>query len=361
MYIIVLDLLCVATNLYKVRLCVSSFQCSVCKCINVPVIIKFFPLIFSCLMVLLNLTSLTNGQTMDQLMLVNCNLLQDHYLFNEFQLSTQCLDHSAIFGKKICLFDLADFDAGLKGTCNTILYLKTIFLADFKAVRRTTASTTSPVSWSLTGATSRSTTASTTSPVNWSLTGATSRSTTVSETTAKQVTTTTTAMPLFTSDSTPKMYKLEFSVMDQIVEIQTTNVYAYIFGSLASFVASSLFAYGLYWYKKRRATIKLQNRPFRFSDLLKNDRPPVVRVAPHVAISMPVNVTTPANNTPCRPTQPPQPPQPPPAPCVISIAPSRPSCRPPPPPQCPPPASSLPEPCFKLQPIVIEQPYVAIV
>ena len=280
-------------------------------------------------------------------MLVNCNLLQDHYLHNEFQLSTQCLDHSAIFGKKICLFDLSDFDAGLKGTCNTVSYLKTIFLANLKAARKHTTTPRSLVSWSLAGATSRSTTVSSTSPVSWSLAGANSRSTTEIPMSSQRP-----------SASTPKMYKVEFSMFEKLVEIETTNVYAYIFGSLASFVASTLFAYGLYWYKTRRATLKLQNTTFRFSDLLKNDGPPIARASPQVVITLPTNVTTSApTNTPCRPS-PPSPPPPPPPPCAIVFPPSRPSNAPPPPPQCrPPPPSSLPLPFFELKTLCTEETF----
>ena len=143
-----------------------------------------------------------------------------------------------------------------------------------------------------------------------------------------------------------------------MVEIETTNVYAYIFGSLLSFVASSCFAYCLYWYKKRKAMAKLQNRPFRFSDLLKKDGPPIVRVSPQVVISLPVTVTTSAlTNTPCRPS-PPSPPPPPPPTCAVVIPPSRPSSAPPPPPQCrPPPPSSLPLPFFELKTLSVADTY----
>ena len=131
-------------------------------------------------------------------------------------------------------------------------------------------------------------------------------------------------------------------------------MYAYIFGSLVSFVASSLFAYGLFWIKNRKAIANFQNRPFRISDLLKRHRPPVVRVAPHVAISSPVPVHStlvPVHLTSCRP---PATPPPPPSACAIQIAPIRPSSPPPQPPKCAPPPSSLPAPCFKLKPVFID-------
>ena len=157
---------------------------------------------------------IADAQSTGDLMVLNCEALKGHPAYQEFNLKSNCMKHSAVLKQRICLIDLIDWDSEVFGTCKSREELQSLFMTNAALTTPATTTTTSvptqapstsittttssPTPYTSTSTPTQTQTATSTTIATTSTTTTTTTTTTITQTSTTMTTTTTTTTTLKT-------------------------------------------------------------------------------------------------------------------------------------------------------------------